>query len=75
MRLYNYFKYNYKSKNKIEEPVYQRFIKEPGMVKTHPMWNNYPHIQSLLQECLELIIEKITIENKDIEKTVTDLIE
>lgn len=45
------------------------------MVKTHPMWNNYPHIQSLLQECLELIIEKITIENKDIEKTVTDLIE
>lgn len=45
------------------------------MVKTHPMWNNYPHIQILLQECLELIIEKITIENKDIEKTVTDLIE
>lgn len=45
------------------------------MVKTHPMWNNYPHIQSLLQEFLELIIEKITIENKDIEKTVTDLIE
>ena len=45
------------------------------MVKTHPMWNTFPHIHSLLLECLELIIEKTTIENKEIEKTVTDLIE
>lgn len=45
------------------------------MVKTHPMWNNYPNIQALLLECLELIKEKIAIENKEIEKTVTDLIE
>ncbi len=45
------------------------------MLKTHPMWNNFPHIQSLLLECIERIIEKTTIENKEIEKTVTDLIE
>lgn len=45
------------------------------MVKTHPIWNKYPDIQALLLECLELIIEKIAIENKEIEKTVTDLIE
>ncbi|MDE1549830.1 polyprenyl synthetase family protein [Jeotgalibaca caeni] len=45
------------------------------MLKIHPMWNNFPHIQALLLECLELIIEKTAIENKDIEKTVTDLIE
>lgn len=44
------------------------------MVKTPPMWNNFPNIQALLLECLELIIEKITIENKEIEKTVIDLI-
>lgn len=45
------------------------------MVKTHLMWNNFPNIQSLLLECLELIIEKTSIENKEIEKTITDLVE
>jgi len=45
------------------------------MVNIHPMWNNFPKIQALLLECLELILEKITIENKEIEKKVTDLIE
>lgn len=45
------------------------------MVKTHPMWDDYPNIQAHLVACLELIIEKTTIENKDIEKTVTALIE
>lgn len=45
------------------------------MVKTHSMWNSYPNIQAPLRECLELIIEKTTIDNKEIEKTVTDLIE
>lgn len=45
------------------------------MVKTHPMWNNFPNIQALLLECLELIIEKTSIENKKIEKTVTELVE
>ncbi|MGP6145899.1 polyprenyl synthetase family protein [Jeotgalibaca sp. A122] len=44
------------------------------MVKTHPMWNNFPNIQALLLECLDLIIEKTAIENKEIEKTVTDLV-
>lgn len=44
------------------------------MVKTHPMWDNFPDIQSLLLECLELIIEKTTIDNTEIEKTVTELI-
>ena len=28
------------------------------MVKTHPMWNDFPDIQNFLLECLELIIEK-----------------
>ncbi|WP_423189269.1 hypothetical protein ACO1PF_11870 [Alkalibacterium sp. f15] len=45
------------------------------MVKTHPMWNNFPNIIAPLVECLELIIEKTTIGNKEIEKTVIDLIE
>lgn len=45
------------------------------MVKTHPMWNKYPNIQNFLLECLELIIEKTTIENKAIKKTITDLID
>ncbi len=45
------------------------------MVKTHPMWNSYPKIQALLLECLELIIEKTAIENKEIEKTIIDMIE
>ncbi|SFC66769.1 heptaprenyl diphosphate synthase [Alkalibacterium subtropicum] len=45
------------------------------MVNTHPMWDDYPTVQVPLQACLELIIEITTIENKDIEKTVTDLIE
>lgn len=45
------------------------------MVKTHPMWNNFPSIQRLLLECLELIIEKTTIENKEIEQTVINMIE
>lgn len=44
------------------------------MLKTHPMWNNFPNIQALLLECLELIIEKTSIENKEIEKTVTELV-
>lgn len=44
------------------------------MIKTHPLWDTYPTIQASLLECLELIIEKITIENKEIEKTVTALI-
>lgn len=44
------------------------------MVNTHPMWNKFPSLQALLIECLELIIEKTAIENKEIEKTVTDLI-
>lgn len=44
------------------------------MVKTHRLWENFPNIHVLLLECLELIIEKTTIENKEIEKTVTDLI-
>lgn len=44
------------------------------MVKTHPMWNNFPDIQALLLECLELIIEKTSIENKEIEQTVTNLV-
>lgn len=45
------------------------------MVKIHPMWNNYPDIQNFLIECLELIIEKTTIENKEIKKSVIDLID
>ncbi|MCC5893891.1 MAG: polyprenyl synthetase family protein [Alkalibacterium sp.] len=45
------------------------------MVKTHPMWNDFPNVQASLLECLELIIEKTTIENKEIEQTVIDLIE
>ena len=45
------------------------------MVKTHPMWNKFPNIQAHLLECLELIIEKISIENKEIEKTVINLVE
>lgn len=45
------------------------------MVKIHPMWEHFPKIQVFLEECLELIIEKTTIENKDIRKTVTNLIE
>lgn len=45
------------------------------MVNTHPMWDNFPDIQAFLRECLELIIEKISIENNEIEQTVTDLIE
>ena len=44
------------------------------MVKTHPMWDDFPNVQAPLVACLELIIEKTTLENKDIEKTVTDLI-
>ena len=45
------------------------------MVKTHPMWNHFPDIQNFLLECLELIIEKTTIDNHDIKKSVTDLID
>lgn len=45
------------------------------MVNTHPIWGKFPKIQAFLTECLELIIEKITIENKEIEQTVIDLIE
>ena len=45
------------------------------MVKTHPMWNTFPTIQALLLECLELIIEKTSIDNDDIEKTVIDMID
>lgn len=44
------------------------------MIKTHPMWNTFPNIQALLLECLELIIEKTTIDNKDIEETVLEMI-
>lgn len=59
----------------IADYTYQRSIKENGMVNTHPMWDDFPNIQASLLECLELIIEKTTIENKDIEQTVTDLID
>ena len=45
------------------------------MIKTHPMWNSYPDIQNFLIECLELIKEKTTLENKEIKQTVIDLIE
>lgn len=45
------------------------------MVKTHPMWNTFPTIQALLLECLELIIEKTSIDNDDIEKTVINMID
>lgn len=45
------------------------------MIKTHPMWGNYPDFQKFLLECLELIKEKTTVENNDIKKTVTNLIE
>jgi heptaprenyl diphosphate synthase len=45
------------------------------MVKIHSIWDNFPHIQALLLECLERIKEKTTIGNKEIENTVTDLIE
>ena len=45
------------------------------MVKTHPMWNHFPDIQNFLLECLELIIEKTTIDNHDIKKSVTNLID
>lgn len=51
------------------------FIKDTAMVKTHPMWNDFPDIQNFLLECLELIIEKTTIVNHDINKSVTDLID
>lgn len=50
-------------------------MKENDMVNTHPIWGKFPKIQAFLTECLELIIEKITIENKEIEQTVIDLIE
>lgn len=33
------------------------------MIKTHPMWDNYPDIQYFLRQCLERIKEKTTIEN------------
>lgn len=45
------------------------------MVNIHPMWNNFPNIQALLLECLELIMEKVAIDNKEIEKTVIDLLD
>lgn len=48
--------------------MHQRLIKETSMIKTHPMWNNFPNIQSFLLECLELIVNKTTIENKEIRK-------
>src|SRR5690625_3842101 len=49
-------------------------VKERRMIKTHPMWNTFPNIQALLLECLELIIEKTTIDNKEIEETVLEMI-
>lgn len=45
------------------------------MIKTHPMWDNYPDIQYFLRQCLELIKEKTTIENNEIKQTILDLIE
>jgi len=45
------------------------------MVNTHPMWDAFPTVQAPLVACLELIIEKTRIENKDIEQTVTALID
>lgn len=45
------------------------------MVNTHPMWDALPTVQAPLVACLELIIEKTRIENKDIEQTVTNLID
>ena len=48
--------------------MHQRLIKETSMIKIHPMWNNFPNIQSFLLECLELIVNKTTIENKETKK-------
>lgn len=45
------------------------------MVKIHPMWDMYPDIKAFLLECLNLIIEKITIDNKELEQTVIDMID
>lgn len=45
------------------------------MVNTHPMWDALPTVQAPLVVCFELIIEKTRIENKDIEQTVTNLID
>ena len=45
------------------------------MIKTHPMWDNYPDIQYFLRQCLERIKEKTTIENNEIKQTILDLIE
>lgn len=38
------------------------------MVNTHPMWDNFPDIQGFLLECLELIIEKTSIEHTELKK-------
>ncbi|MFL2100815.1 polyprenyl synthetase family protein [Desemzia sp. FAM 23991] len=43
-------------------------------MKIHPMWKDYPSIQTELKACISLIEQNITIKNKDVQQKIVQLL-
>ncbi len=43
-------------------------------MKLHPIWNNYPQLQSELTETLKLMEDSIQLKNKSVRKALLEMI-